>query len=30
MDDKACGICGKKEGRLIATCCGGTTCHVCV
>jgi len=29
MDEKPCGICGTKELRLIATCCGGVTCHVC-
>ena len=30
MKEKFYGICGKKEGRLQATCCGGTTCFVCV
>jgi hypothetical protein len=30
MDEKPCGICGTKENRLIATCCGGITCHLCV
>ena len=29
MDEKPCGICGTKELRLIASCCGGVTCHSC-